>query len=323
MAKNLKTEDFIKRGRLKHGEHYDYTLSNYVNAKTKIKMRCIKHDLICEADPFAHFDHHSCKKCSYEQTSLKQTFTNEMFINKARSVHGNKYDYSKVEYVKAKINICIICPEHGEFWQTPDSHTSKRKRTCPKCSKIAASLRNSKSTSEFINQCLKVHKNKYSYEKTEYKCDKCKVIITCPKHGDFEQSPTHHIQGKGCLKCAREATREYNRIYPNGWNHTNWENKAKISKNFDGFKVYIIRCWNEDEEFYKIGRTFQTVKRRFTPYQMPYNYELLKQFYGTSEEICDLEFKLKRQYKKFKYRPIIPFEGQYECFKELPDYDTL
>ena len=55
----------------------------------------------------------------------------DFFIKKSHIVHGNKYDYSKVEYVNNGDKVCIICPEHGEFWQTKFDHTHGL--GCPKC----------------------------------------------------------------------------------------------------------------------------------------------------------------------------------------------
>lgn len=68
--------------------------------------------------------------------------TTEQFIEKARQIHGDKYDYSKVEYVNNKTNVCIICPEHGEFWQTPHNHL--KGKGCPICSesKLEKKVRN-------------------------------------------------------------------------------------------------------------------------------------------------------------------------------------
>ena len=61
-------------------------------------------------------------------------YTKESFIEKAVSVHGDKYDYSKVEYINCDTKVCIICPEHGEFWQTPYKHVNE-KNGCPRCCK--------------------------------------------------------------------------------------------------------------------------------------------------------------------------------------------
>ena len=57
--------------------------------------------------------------------------TTEEFIAKAKAVHGNRYDYSKVEYVNSKTKVCIVCKEHGDFWQSPIKHLHGQK--CAKC----------------------------------------------------------------------------------------------------------------------------------------------------------------------------------------------
>ena len=109
----------------------------------------------------------------------------ENFINKSKQVHGDKYDYSKVEYVNNSTKVCIICPEHGEFWQTPNSHLSGN--GCPKC------YGNKKlTTEEYVSECKKIHNNKYSYDKTIYVNKRSKIIITCPIHGDFIQTAGKH-----------------------------------------------------------------------------------------------------------------------------------
>ena len=118
----------------------------------------------------------------------------EDFIKKARAVHGDKYDYSKVEYVNNRTKVCIICPIHGEFWQTPICHL--KGNICPKCSK------NKKpTTEEFIQKAKEVYGEKYDYSKVEYINNSTKVCIICPEHGEFLQSSTKHFMGQGCPKC--------------------------------------------------------------------------------------------------------------------------
>lgn len=124
--------------------------------------------------------------------------TTEEFIKDARKVHGDKYDYSKVAYKNKRTKIIIVCPEHGEFEQTPDSHLQGN--GCIKCKyKKLGEKRNHRNV--FIENANKIHNNKYSYEKVNYKNSSAKVTITCLKHGDFEQTPAHHIFGHGCPKC--------------------------------------------------------------------------------------------------------------------------
>ena len=118
------------------------------------------------------------------------------FIEKALGVHGLIYDYSKSVYKKATSKVTIICKDHGEFEQTPNNHLSQ-KSGCPKCKKVK------KLTAiEFIEKSDEIHDRKYDYSKVEYKNKRSSVIIICHKHGEFEQTPDHHIYNKrGCPKC--------------------------------------------------------------------------------------------------------------------------
>src|SRR5690606_27277387 len=105
------------------------------------------------------------------------------------------------------------------------------------------------------------------------------------------------------------------------WRNTDWIKASLRSKNFDSFKVYVIKCWNDEEEFQKIGRTFTTVKHRFLnkKINMPYNYEILKEFiFDEGKDAFDYENELKRTYKNYKYTPKITFKGSGECFKLSP-----
>ena len=121
----------------------------------------------------------------------------ETFIQEALLVHGNKFDYSKVEYVNNKTKVCIICPEHGEFWQTPYKH-AVRGQGCPKCA------RNKKlSTEDFIEKANRVHNFKYDYSKVNYTGSYDKVVIICREHGEFLQAAYHHLSGRGCYECAK------------------------------------------------------------------------------------------------------------------------
>jgi hypothetical protein len=123
----------------------------------------------------------------------------EDFISKARKIHGDKYDYSKVEYVNNETMICIVCPEHGEFWQKPIDHL--RGSECQKCSRINGSLKQRLNTEKFIEKAREVHGNKYDYSMTRYITAKEKVCIICPKHGEFWQEANSHIKGCGCPVC--------------------------------------------------------------------------------------------------------------------------
>ena len=122
----------------------------------------------------------------------------EGFIKRSNVIHHNKYDYSKVEYVNSSTKVCIICPEHGEFWQTPNKHMSGR--GCPKCANIARKNKKTFTYDIFEKKCNEIHNGKYLYHQ-DYTNYSTKVKITCPIHGDFYQTTNHHLCGQGCPKC--------------------------------------------------------------------------------------------------------------------------
>ena len=230
-------------------------------------------------------------------------------IEKFREVHGDFYNYDKVVYNRNDEKVIITCPVHGDFPQAPAGH--KKGEKCPSCSlEKRSSNRIEKTKSNLIEDFKKVHGNRYNYDKVVYEDSKKNVIIVCPIHGDFPKTPNSHKAGKGCHKCAMES--------PTGWSHTEWQKAGEKSKNFDSFKVYVIRCWNEEEEFYKIGRTFRTVKHRFKDKIGKYNYEVIKVEIGEAEDIYKLESEMKSQNKEFSYVPKNKFGGMYECFSINP-----
>lgn len=132
--------------------------------------------------------------------------TTEQFIAEARAVHGAKYDYSKTEYISSQHKVCIICPNHGEFWQKANGHL--RGQGCPSCSGTKRRTRE-----EFIQQAKAIHGDKYIYDKVVYVNDSTKVTIVCPKHGDFQITPDRLIHSKqGCKQCGLERRGEQSRM---------------------------------------------------------------------------------------------------------------
>ena len=128
--------------------------------------------------------------------------TTEEFIQDAKKIHGDKYDYSKVNYVNDSVKVCIICPVHGEFFKTPSNHLHKKwAQGCPDCSRLKLSKKFRNSNSEFISKAISIHNQKYDYSKVNYTDSNTKVCIICPKHGDFWQIPYSHLSGRGCPKC--------------------------------------------------------------------------------------------------------------------------
>ena len=200
--KRLTLSDFIKKANEVHNGKYDYTKVRYVNVMTKVCIICPEpgHGEFLQT-PHDHLGGHGCPKCRNEVNGERCRLSKEDFIKKARKIHGDKYNYSKVEYVKSNIKVCIICPQHGEFWQTPNSHTQGA--NCSKCSGNYIPT-----TKEWIVSARKAHGDKYDYSKVEYTNNNTKVCIICPEHGEFCQRPVDHINGCGCSKCKGDKTRE-------------------------------------------------------------------------------------------------------------------
>lgn len=137
--------------------------------------------------------------------------TTEKFIAQARKVHGNKYDYSKVVYVYSKTKVCIICPEHGEFWQIPAEHL--RGKGCVKCGQsLCGEKQREKAKGNFVERCKEIHGDKYTYDKVVYVDSHTKITVTCKEHGDFETTPNRILSGSGCPKCKSEkAHKQYSK----------------------------------------------------------------------------------------------------------------
>ena len=185
-------DEFIKKAREVHGDKYDYSKVEYTNINTKVCIICPIHGEFWQT-PYSHLQGFGCKKCNGE---VYDTVT---FISKAIELYGDKYDYSKTVYDHSKKKVCIICPIHGEFWQTPNAHLRNGK--CPNCIK-------EERIKKFIEQSRIIHHNKYDYSKVRYEHSLKKVCIICPKHGEFWQTPSSHIQGNGCPMCKESQLEE-------------------------------------------------------------------------------------------------------------------
>lgn len=184
----LTKDDFIKKAEAVHGNKYDYSNVEYKNSYTKVCIICPEHGKFWQL-PSNHINGQNCPKCSKRHRPT----TNE-WIERAIKVHGNKYDYTKVEYNGNRVKVCIICPEHGEFYQHPSDHINGC--GCPTCKGVKHSNKN-----EFIEKAKKIFPQ-YDYTKVEYVNNKTKVCIVCPEHGEFYTRPNDLLSGYGCRKCA-------------------------------------------------------------------------------------------------------------------------
>ena len=223
-------KEFINQSKLVHGDKYDYSKAEYVDARTKICIVCPKHGEFWQK-PADHIRGIGCEKCKFEKIALNNTYTTDVFITKCKNKYGDKYDYSKVEYKDNKTKVCIICPEHGEFWQTPNKFLSGR--ACVKCADEERRLRKEKS---FIERSKEIHNNKYDYSKVKYINNHTKVCIICPEHGEFWQTPNGHLSGQGCNLCfkpmhnAQSFIEEAKKIHGDKYDYSKVEYKTAKKK---------------------------------------------------------------------------------------------
>ena len=181
--------EFIYEARKVHGDKYDYSRVVYESSVKKVCIICPEHGEFWQiAD--AHLRGAQCPKCY----NLSRRSNAEKFIAKCKEVYGNLYDYSKVKYVHSKEKVCVICPKHGEFWVTPNSHM--RGSRCPACYGTPK-----KTLEQFIKEARNIHGDKFDYSKVVYDGLDVKVCIVCPEHGEFWQKPGIHLRGYGCPIC--------------------------------------------------------------------------------------------------------------------------
>ena len=189
------TESWKKKAIEVHGDTYDYSQSVYEGAFKPITIVCRKHGPF-QQRAAVHLKGSGCIACFRES---RKTGTDK-FIQQAIAVHGNRYDYSKAEYKRSNVKVTIICPIHGEFQITPDSHISG-KQGCKRCGVERRSKAATKDINYFLEKARKVHGDLYDYSKATYKGASTELEIVCRVHGSFWQKPAYHYDGHGCPQC--------------------------------------------------------------------------------------------------------------------------
>lgn len=189
MGRRLTKEEFVDKAMSVHGDRYDYSMTNYKNSRIPVQIGCPYHGVFTQSVA-AHHDGKGCSKCS----GLYQPNTVE-FVEKIKRVHGEKYDYSRINYTNSKAKIVVICRSHGEFSMSAASFLSGL--GCQYCSgkKI--------NTASFIEKAKSTHGDFYCYKNTQCSSVAEKVRIFCPDHGEFLQGAASHLRGNKCPSCAK------------------------------------------------------------------------------------------------------------------------
>ena len=225
--------------------------------------------------------------------------TRQSFIEESKKIHGEKYIYDLVIYVRNEDYVIIECKKHGYFLQTPKTHL--KGRGCAKCGGEKRRL----TTEIFIEKASKIHGDRYDYSLSKYVKKRTPIIIMCKKHGFFSQNPSDHLAGSGCTQCSNELT---------SWSRSDYKEIA--CKHNGKSKVYLIKMEGNDESFFKIGITVSKASHRFWG-EKNYKIFVISEIEMEAEHAWEKEKELHKFNKKFKYKPKIKFGGHTECFSKL------
>ena len=194
MGKLKSNKEFIQEAMKVHGELYDYSTTKYINAKTKVVIKCKIHGDFIQS-PRTHLRGQGCRLCGIDARVKNSIIPFKVFEEKAFTIHNNFYSYNESSYVSLGKNMEIICPTHGSFTQKPEKHLMGR--GCMKCAgNFPLTL------DDFKKRADKVHRNSYDYTTSEYNGINHPIDIICKAHGKFSQQAAAHLKGSKCPKCA-------------------------------------------------------------------------------------------------------------------------
>lgn len=306
---------FIEQSNIKHNNKFDYSLSEYTNTHTKLKIICPIHGEF-EQRPMDHIKGRGCYACSGKQQNDPCEFLKDM-----KEIHVNNgtpnYDYSKVSYKNLYTKINIICPNHGSFWITPKSILHQRSG-CSTCGLDRAGVNRRTTQDDFIKQATKLHNGKYLYHNIEYTTSYDKINITCPIHGVFSQTPTNHIHSKrGCPECG-------NVLKGGLGGYTNEYFINNPDQQHIPAIIYATSIQNGNERFIKIGITAKSTKHRFN--RGEYNHMKIELLYEKNLLLYEA-FRVEQQFidsmKDYRFFPNTKFSGYTECFRPTPEVKNM
>ena len=212
MANKSSLEARIEQSNKIHGNKYDYSLiKDYKNVKEKVPIICPIHGVFRMS-----FDLHIHRKRGCPNCSVRPRYNKDIFIKRAKEIHGDKYDYSQVPNfgngeMSGGKKVSVICPKHGEFKTTIYNHLQGY--GCPKCGIETRATKRLKPFDQFLKEARKIHGDRYKYKENTYKGTKHDMVIICPKHGEFLQKPCKHLSGHGCPKCGMSSLEEQMMLY--------------------------------------------------------------------------------------------------------------
>lgn len=206
-SRALEYADFVSRCLESHEDTYDYSMVEYVNAKTPVIVGCYEHGSWSVLPNNHMYGRSRCPICARRDAGLRiaeaNTKDTDWFISVAEELHNFKYDYSETEYRGSREKLWINCPESGHepFEQWPRTHLTGK--GCKKCGRESSAALLRLSSEEVIGRFVDVHRDRYDYSLSEIYGTDSYIKIGCPEksHGVFNQKVASHLEGKGCPKC--------------------------------------------------------------------------------------------------------------------------
>lgn len=282
-------EEFVKKANEIHDSRYDYSNSQYQLSHLKLDIMCPLHGIFCQS-PNSHLNGNGCPQCAFTAAAERQRLTTSEFVDLAKKVHGDTFDYSEVDYVSSHEAVKIICPIHGVFGQTPTSHLSSD-FGCRECANEFTGLAQRKTTDEFITMATSIHSDLYDYSLSEYKTARDKVAILCQEHGLFMQVPRSHINGSHCPKCSfGKGVGTYNEFYFQ-------RNPDECDKACDG---YYVKFKRGSELRYKIG--LDSTGNRWKANYKGWDVQFLLRQQMTKYDAWLWEVAILEQYQNHRYK---------------------
>jgi len=274
----LNTEEFIKKAKKIHKNQYNYDKLVYIDCISKVEIFCNKHKEYFFQNPYSHLAGSGCPKCSGRLIS-----NSEEFIKKAKKIHKEKYNYSKVEYKNAKTKVKIFCNKHKEYFlQNPNKHLSGY--GCALCGRIKCNVE------DFLKKARNIYGDCYDYSEFDYKGCNTELKIFCKKHKEFFfQKVKHHLLYSGCAKCrgklqynTEEFIKKAKEIHGNDYNYNEVcykKSNIKVKIFCNKHKGYFLQTPNSH---YKHGchlcgvircNTEEFIKKAREIHGNKYNYE--------------------------------------------------
>lgn len=249
MGKQLTTEQWAVKAIARHGDTYDYSATEYINAATKVAIRCKVHNEVFQQKPGDHaVSGAGCKKCGTIARVATIRKPTEVICENFRSRHGTLYDYANVVFITNRTKVDIRCKKHNTvFSVTPKQHMLGS--GCPDCSSACITLLS------FIEVAEEKFGNKFTYNHlVEPFSGSSEVTMTCCTHGEFTTTAKQFLQSAyGCKECGSDGkkaklTRPFKKfVEDTNKIHTNLLLDESLYTNIDG--VLTVKCMNHSTPY--------------------------------------------------------------------------